>query len=102
MMQTAWRVVGEDVLLRVRAHAGARRSGIGGLRATARGVALEVAVVQPARAGKANHAIVRELARALALPRSSIEVVRGASGRDKVVRLAGAAPGALARLRALT
>lgn len=40
-------------------------------------------------AGKANDAVVRLLAEALALPVREIEIVSGHSSRDKIVELAG-------------
>jgi uncharacterized protein YggU (UPF0235/DUF167 family) len=40
--------------------------------------------------GRANEALARFLGRVLGVPPSSIALVRGASGRDKVLRIAGA------------
>jgi hypothetical protein len=49
--------------------------------------------------GKANVALCRLLAKALAAPRTSVAVVRGETARDKVVRVDGlGAADALARL----
>ena len=39
--------------------------------------------------GRANEALVRLLGRALGVPPSSVEIVRGAASRDKLVRVAG-------------
>ena len=39
--------------------------------------------------GKANRAVLRLLSRALGLPASSLDLVRGATGRNKLVRIAG-------------
>ena len=45
--------------------------------------------------GKANEAVERLLAETLALPRSAVSIVRGRTGRDKVVALDGITPEAL-------
>ena len=37
--------------------------------------------------GKANEAVRRLLARALAVPKTALSLIRGATGRDKVFRL---------------
>ena len=48
--------------------------------------------------GKANKAACKLLADRAGIPPSQVEVVRGASRRDKVVRLPGLDPGDAARL----
>jgi uncharacterized protein (TIGR00251 family) len=50
---------------------------------------LRVAVVAPPVDGKANEAVVRTLAEALGVPRSSVKIVRGETGRRKTVRVHG-------------
>jgi uncharacterized protein len=45
--------------------------------------------------GQANEALVRVLGKALGVPPSSVAILRGAAGRDKVVRIAGLAASAL-------
>ena len=47
-----------------------------------------VRLAAPPVAGQANAALARFLGRALDVPPSSITIVRGASGREKVLRLA--------------
>ncbi|MCB1411327.1 MAG: DUF167 domain-containing protein, partial [Rhodobacteraceae bacterium] len=37
--------------------------------------------------GKANKAVIRLLAKALGVPKSSLTLIRGATARDKVFRL---------------
>jgi hypothetical protein len=61
----------------------ASREGIEGERAGALVVRLTAAPVE----GQANRALIALLARALHVPPSTIELVRGASGREKIVRL---------------
>jgi uncharacterized protein len=53
------------------------------------GDALRVRVTAAPTAGQANHAVIGLLAEAFAVPRSSVELVRGAAGRDKLFRVAG-------------
>ncbi|MEI7874900.1 MAG: DUF167 family protein [Alphaproteobacteria bacterium] len=57
--------------------------------------ALKVAVTAPAEDGKANAAVVALLAAEWHLPRSTFDVVRGVSVRDKVFSISGE-PAALA------
>jgi len=71
--------------VRVRVQPRAGRERIEGERAGA----LLVKVNAPPVEGKANDAVCRLLARAAGIPSRSAELVRGASGRDKVVRLDG-------------
>jgi uncharacterized protein (TIGR00251 family) len=72
-------------LVRVRLQPRARREEIAGERAGA----LLVRVTAPPVDGRANAALCRLLAKAAGLPPTSAEVVRGASSRDKLVRLEG-------------
>ena len=51
------------------------------------GGAIAVRVTAPPEEGKANDAVLRLLARALQRPPSSLELVRGATGRTKLIRL---------------
>jgi uncharacterized protein len=49
--------------------------------------ALLVRVVEPADAGRATHAALGALAKALAVPRWSVRLVRGATSRRKLVEI---------------
>lgn len=51
------------------------------------GGAVGVRTTAPPEDGKANDAVLRLLAKALRRPVSSLELVRGATGRDKLIRL---------------
>jgi uncharacterized protein len=53
------------------------------------GGALRVRVAAAPVGGEANHAVIALLAAAFAVPRSAVELVRGATGRDKLFRVAG-------------
>jgi hypothetical protein len=61
------------------------------------GGALKVEVRAAPERGRANDAVERLLAGFLGVTRSQVEVVAGASARDKVVRLAGISAVELAR-----
>jgi uncharacterized protein len=74
-------------LVKVRIQPRAKRDAIEGER----GGSLLVKVTAPPVEGRANAALCKLLAKAAGVPPSHAEVVRGASGRDKVVRLAGVA-----------
>ena len=65
------------------------------------GRALKVKVTAPPVDGKANTAICKLFAGWLGVPRSSVEVVSGHSSRHKRIRVAGAAPEAVASAFAL-
>jgi uncharacterized protein (TIGR00251 family) len=80
--------------LAVRVQPGASRDEIVGWQ----GAALRVRVSAPPRDGRANAAVARLLATALGVAPSTVELVRGAGGRDKVYRLR-TLDGAAARAR---
>lgn len=67
------------VIVPVRAQPGASRAGIRGAHAGA----LKVSVTQAAEKGKANEALAETLAKALGLSRSQVELLRGATQREK-------------------
>jgi uncharacterized protein (TIGR00251 family) len=74
--------------LQLRVSPGASRAGIVGRH----GEAWKVRVAAPPEGGRANDAVVRLLADALALPQRDIAIVSGHGARDKVVSVAGIAP----------
>ena len=76
------------VLLTVRLQPRAGRSEIG----APHGDELRVRVTAPAHRGAANEALVRLLAAAFGIARSSVRIVAGGTARAKSVRLAGLAP----------
>ena len=75
----------DTATLRVRVQPRASREAILGWREDV----LRVAVTAPPVEGEANQAVRRLLARVLGVAPSAVSVVHGASGRDKVVRIAG-------------
>ena len=78
--------------LRVRVQPGARSAGLDGRMPD--GV-LKLKVREPAREGRANEAVSVLLAEHLRVPRRAVQVVRGASSRDKVVDVQGLSAEAL-------
>jgi len=77
----------EGGVVRISIHAKPRasKSAIVGVREDA----LEVAIAAPPVDGEANAELVRTLAKALGLSRSSVTVVAGATGKQKIVEIAG-------------
>lgn len=69
----------EGTILPVKAHAGARRNGIGKVQAGA----LQVSVTQAPEKGKANKAIIAVLAEALGVKKSQIELLSGETSAQK-------------------
>ena len=69
----------EGCLLPVRAQSGARKAGVLGEQAGA----LKIAVTAPPEDGRANRALLEALRAALGLKRSQVELISGATSRDK-------------------
>jgi uncharacterized protein (TIGR00251 family) len=80
------RRTGSGVTIELRAQPRARRTEL-----ACSGGALKAAVTAPAEDGKANSALIDLLAGEWRLPKSMIEIMRGAGQRDKVVRISGEA-----------
>ena len=78
-------------VLRLRVAAGAAREGCGGVHDGA----LKLRVGTAPERGKANRAVLALLARLLELPVQQLALVRGATARDKWVRVEGVDPDAL-------
>jgi uncharacterized protein (TIGR00251 family) len=75
----------DGCVLPVRAQPGARRPGVQGEQAGA----LKVAVSAPPQDGRANEALVEALREALGVRRSQVELLAGATGRDKKYLIRG-------------
>ena len=71
----------------IHAQPRASRSEVVGLH----GDALKVRLAAPPLDGAANAELIRVMAKVLGVPKSSVEVTRGHSGKSKVVRIAGLA-----------
>ena len=82
--------VREGVRVHIRLQPRARRERIEGIVAEADGrVALKVAVTAPPEDGKANAALLALLGKSWRLPKSSFEIVGGATDRRKTLLLRG-------------
>jgi uncharacterized protein (TIGR00251 family) len=81
----------EGCVLPVRAQPGARKAGVLGAQAGA----LKVAVTAPPEDGLANKALTELLRDALDLKRSQVELVGGATRRDKRFLIRGLVPAEL-------
>jgi uncharacterized protein len=79
--------------LRLRVSPGAGRAQIVGRH----GDAWKVRVTAAPEHGRANEAVLRLLAEALALPRDALSLVSGHGGRDKIVELTGLGPALVER-----
>lgn len=98
----AFRIDGDDVVLRVRATPGARRPGLDGLsEGPDAQVFARIRVRAKAEDGRANAELIETLADALDRPRSAIELEGGAAARLKTLRIAGGAKATAAKLEAL-
>jgi uncharacterized protein len=86
-------MTGESALITVRVQPRAKRDEVVGERAGAIVIRLNAPPVD----GKANAALIAFIAAAAKVPRSHVEIVRGATARDKVVRVSGVAEGDLRR-----
>ncbi len=85
------------VRVSLRVQPGAGRNGIDGVAAGAEGSpVLKLRVTAVPEGGKANAAVVKILAKAWKVPKSSIVITAGANNRNKTVLIAGD-PGALMR-----
>jgi uncharacterized protein len=74
--------------LRLRVSPGAGRSTVVGRH----GEGWKIRVAAAPERGRANDALVELLSRTLDVPRGSVQLISGATARDKVVELAGVAP----------
>jgi uncharacterized protein (TIGR00251 family) len=81
----------------VRVKPAASRTAVGGRH----GDALVVSVTAKPAGGKATEAVLRAVAKAFGVSRSSVTLVFGAASRDKVIGIAGPAEGLATRLDAL-
>ena len=79
--------------VRLRVSPGAGRAQIVGRH----GDAWKVRVTAAPEQGRANEAVLRLLAEALAVPRDTLVLVSGHGARDKIVELTGLGPGLVER-----
>jgi uncharacterized protein (TIGR00251 family) len=86
-------MTGESALLRIRVQPRAKRDEVVGERDGAIVIRLKAPPVD----GKANAALTAFIAKAAGVPRSRVEIVKGATAREKTVRVEGVAEAALRR-----
>ena len=79
------RETGEGVTFRVNVHARAKKNAITGEL----GDALKLSLTAPPIENRANEACVEFFAKLLRVPRSSVTIASGHTGRNKVIRVAG-------------
>lgn len=72
---------GDGVIVKILAVAGARREGVVGIH----GDALKLATTAAPEKGRANRRLLAVLADALRVPRREVELVSGATAREKKV-----------------
>jgi hypothetical protein len=95
----AWQLASSGLLLTVRVTPKGGRDAIEGVMALPDGASvLKVRVRAAPSEGEANAALIRLLARALGVPPRAVDLVAGASGRIKRLRIAGAGAALAARL----
>lgn len=100
-MTQPWTVAGDGLRLTVRLTPRGGRDAIDGVETLADGrPVLKVRVRAAPSEGEANTALIALLARELALPRSAVALVAGATARLKTVALTGEAQDLVSRLKA--
>ena len=91
---------GDDLFLTVRLTPRAGRDAVDGPKALSDGrIVLAARVAAVPEDGRANAALLALIAKLAGRPKSTVELVSGATGRVKVVRLAGMDAAAEAALR---
>ena len=96
-----WRVVPDGVTVMIKAQPRAKRPGLQGIQESASGPRLKIAVTEAAEDGKANRAVCAMLAEALDRPKSAVEVIVGASNREKSLVVRGDPSALVERLKTL-
>ncbi len=75
----------QDIVLRLHAQPGAKRTAVVGLY----GDKLKIAVATPPVDGKANQAIISFLAKTLGVSKSKLTLISGETSREKRIRIQG-------------
>jgi uncharacterized protein (TIGR00251 family) len=76
---------GGDILLRIHAQPGARKTQLAGVH----GTALKLRLAAPPVEGAANEVLIRFLADLFSVPRRQVMIESGAGARQKTVRIQG-------------
>jgi len=100
-MPAAFEPAADGVRVALRVTPKASKNAVTGFKETAGGGrALAVSVTAVPEDGKANEAVIKLLAKEWRVPKSSLDVVAGATDRNKVLHVAGDADALLLRLDA--
>ncbi len=86
---TFWHPRPDGVVIAVKVQPRARRTGVLGVVASAGGPRLRIGVNEPPEDGKANKAVRAALAKAVGVPRGSVEIISGATSREKTILISG-------------
>lgn len=98
-MASPFEPAGDGIRVHLRVAPRASRNGITGTMPGADGrTRLKVSVTAAPEGGRANAAVMKLLARAWGVPKSSLEVVAGATDRNKVLLVSGSDRDMLGRL----
>ena len=84
-----WREAADGVTIKVKVRPRSRRPGVHGVQMSATGPRLQIAVTEPAEDGKANRAVCALLADLLQRPQSAVQIVSGATHREKLAAVTG-------------
>ena len=88
LSETAFKPVAGGCRVSLRVQPGASRNAVSG----SYGDAVKIALQAPPVDGRANQALCRLLADWCGIPKSSVELKSGQTGRSKVLELAGVTP----------
>jgi uncharacterized protein (TIGR00251 family) len=96
-----WREAADGVTIMVKVRPRSRRPGVQGIRGSATGARLQIAVTEAAEDGKANRAVCALLADALHRPQSAVQILAGATNREKLLSVTGDSAALIDLLRSL-
>jgi uncharacterized protein len=77
------------VTIMVKVRPRSRRPGVHGVQVSAGGPRLQIAVTEAAEDGQANRAVCALLAHALRRPQPAVQIVSGATNREKLLSVTG-------------
>jgi uncharacterized protein YggU (UPF0235/DUF167 family) len=96
-----WRASPDGVTVQVKVQPKSRRPGLQGIVESPDGPRLRIAVCDAPEDGRATRAACAALARALAVPATTVRLIHGAASREKTLAIAGDPAALISRLAAL-
>jgi hypothetical protein len=96
-----WREGADGVTIMVKVRPRSRRPGVHGVQESAAGPRLQISVTEAAEDGKANRAVCTLLAQTLSRPQSAVQIVSGATSREKLLSVTGDSTALAGLLRSL-